>query len=137
MLERFRTIKFAGVSLLALLLSGTGQAQIATDAEHQAPWAESRRTTLPPEVASLLARAKLPADALAAVVLETRPDSAPLLAWRADAPVNPASTLKLVTTYAALDRLGPDFRWQTRVYSDGTVRDGTLHGDLYLQGGGD
>ena len=58
-------------------------------------------------------------------------------AWRADAPVNPASTLKLVTTYAALDRLGPDFRWQTRVYSDGPVRDGTLLGDLYLQGGGD
>ncbi|MYZ54202.1 D-alanyl-D-alanine carboxypeptidase/D-alanyl-D-alanine-endopeptidase, partial [Malikia spinosa] len=121
MLERFRITKLAGAALLALTLAAAARAEPA----------------LPPEVASLLARAKLPADALSAVVLETRPDHAPLLAWRADMPVNPASTLKLVTTYAALDRLGPDFRWQTRVYSDGPVRDGTLLGDLYLQGGGD
>ena len=121
MLERLRITKLAGAALLALTLAAAARAEPA----------------LPPEVASLLARAKLPADALAAVVLETRPDRAPLLAWRADIPVNPASTLKLVTTYAALDRLGPDFRWQTRVYSDGPVRDGTLLGDLYLQGGGD
>lgn len=121
MLERFRITKLAGAALLALTLAAAARAEPA----------------LPPEVASLLARAKLPADALAVVVLETRPDRAPLLAWHADMPVNPASTLKLVTTYAALDRLGPDFRWQTRVYSDGPVRDGTLLGDLYLQGGGD
>lgn len=121
MLERSGIIKLAGAALLALNLTAAARAEPA----------------LPPEVASLLARAKLPADALSAVLLETRPGRAPLLAWRADAPVNPASTLKLVTTYAALDRLGPDFRWQTRVYSDGPVRDGVLQGDLYLQGGGD
>ncbi len=121
MLERFRTPKLICAALLALAFCGAAQAQ----------------TQLPAEVTSLLARAKVPVDALAAVVLDTRAGAAPLLAWRADAPVNPASTLKLVTTYAALDRLGPDFRWQTRVYSDGTLRDGVLQGNLYLQGGGD
>ena len=121
MLERLPTPKLICAALLALAFCGAAPAQ----------------AQLPPAVAALLARAKVPTDALAAVVLDTRPGAAPLLAWRADAPVNPASTLKLVTTYAALDRLGPDFRWQTRVYSDGAVRDGVLHGDLYLQGGGD
>ncbi len=137
MLERFRTPKLVCAALLTLLLAGNTQAQTPTDAMRQARVPESRQTSLPPEVASLLARAKLPADALAAVVLDTRPGAAPLLAWRADAPVNPASTLKLVTTYAALDRLGPDFRWQTRVYRDGQLRDGVLQGKLYLQGDGD
>jgi serine-type D-Ala-D-Ala carboxypeptidase/endopeptidase (penicillin-binding protein 4) len=117
MLERFRIRKLLAAGLLAL--AGAAQAQ------------------LPPEVAGLLARAKMPAEALAAVVLDTRQAAAPLLTWRADVLVNPASTLKLVTTYAALDRLGPDFRWQTRVYRDGTLRDGVLHGNLYLQGDGD
>ena len=119
MLERSRIRKLVAGALLVLSFTGVARAQ------------------LPPEVASLLARAKVPADALAAVVLDTRTDIAPLLAWRADVPVNPASTLKLVTTYAALDRLGPDFRWQTRVYSDGTLHDGVLQGNLYLQGDGD
>ena len=119
MLERFRIRKLVGTALLVLSVTGAAQAQ------------------LPPEVASLLARAKVPADALAAVVLDTRQTAAPLLAWRAEVPVNPASTLKLVTTYAALDRLGPDFRWQTRVYSDGQLRDGVLQGNLHLQGDGD
>ena len=119
MLERPRIRKLLAGALLVLSFTAAAQTQ------------------LPPEVASLLARARLPADALAAVVLDTRQTAAPRLAWRADVPVNPASTLKLVTTYAALDRLGPDFRWQTRIYRDGPLRDGVLQGNLHLQGDGD
>jgi D-alanyl-D-alanine carboxypeptidase/D-alanyl-D-alanine-endopeptidase (penicillin-binding protein 4) len=52
-------------------------------------------------------------------------------------PVNPASIMKLVTTYAALDLLGPAFTWQTPVYVDGPVRNGVLEGNLYIQGQGD
>lgn len=52
-------------------------------------------------------------------------------------PFNPASTMKLVTTYAALSMLGPQYRWTTRFYLTGPIRDGVLHGDLVLQGGGD
>ena len=49
----------------------------------------------------------------------------------------PASNLKLVTTGAALHALGPDFRFSTGIGYTGTVEDGTLHGDVYIIGGGD
>ncbi len=49
----------------------------------------------------------------------------------------PASNMKLVTTAAALDDLGPDYRFLTRLYLDGDVEDGTLNGALVVRGGGD
>jgi D-alanyl-D-alanine carboxypeptidase/D-alanyl-D-alanine-endopeptidase (penicillin-binding protein 4) len=56
----------------------------------------------------------------------------------ADVALNPASNVKLVTTAAALERLGPEHRYATRVWTeaDGLV-DGVVNGKLYLQGGGD
>ncbi len=54
-----------------------------------------------------------------------------------DVPFNPASTMKLVTTHAAIGLLGVDYRWVTSVYTNGRVEDGTLHGDLIIKGGGD
>ena len=49
----------------------------------------------------------------------------------------PASTLKLVTTATALEVLGPDYRFSTRLALSGTVRNDTLAGDLVIVGGGD
>ncbi|HEY1177632.1 MAG TPA: D-alanyl-D-alanine carboxypeptidase/D-alanyl-D-alanine-endopeptidase, partial [Phytomonospora sp.] len=49
----------------------------------------------------------------------------------------PASTMKLLTSAAALSILGPDHRFTTDVRADGTVRDGVLDGDVYLRGTGD
>ena len=49
----------------------------------------------------------------------------------------PASNMKLVTTGAALHALGPDFRFSTGIGYTGTVEEGTLHGDVYIIGGGD
>jgi serine-type D-Ala-D-Ala carboxypeptidase/endopeptidase (penicillin-binding protein 4) len=49
-----------------------------------------------------------------------------------------ASNTKIFTTATALSELGPDYRIETRVLADGKVdRQGVLHGDLYLVGGGD
>ncbi|MDX6605101.1 MAG: hypothetical protein QOF23_1610 [Solirubrobacterales bacterium] len=49
-----------------------------------------------------------------------------------------ASNMKLFTTSTALSRLGPETRIATKVFRDGRVdAEGTLHGSLYLQGGGD
>ena len=45
--------------------------------------------------------------------------------------------MKLVTTYAALDLLGPAYAWQTDFLHDGRLSDGTLKGNLYIRGGGD
>ncbi len=59
-------------------------------------------------------------------------------AHRADASVNPASTMKLVTAFAALHALGEDFRWQTEFKSAAPLRpNGLLDGDLYWAGSGD
>mgnify|MGYP001797980898 CR=1 FL=1 len=49
----------------------------------------------------------------------------------------PASTLKSVTALYALDRLGPEYRFKTRVLATGPVRAGKIEGDLILAGGGD
>ena len=97
--------------------------------------------TLPPEVQTQLARAKVPPDALAALVIDASPTpggkAAPLLSWRANSAMNPASVMKLVTTYAALELLGPAYSWKTPVYADGPIANGVLKGNLIIQGQGD
>ncbi|WP_179403477.1 D-alanyl-D-alanine carboxypeptidase/D-alanyl-D-alanine endopeptidase [Burkholderia guangdongensis] len=95
------------------------------------------RAPLPASVLVALARAKVPASDIS-VVVERVGDPTPLVAWNADRPMLPASTMKLVTTFAGLSILGPDYRWRTSAYADGTVDpDGTLHGSLYIKGTGD
>lgn len=100
-------------------------------------WTGARAQGLPNEVDAALARAKVPRDAVTMLVADADGVRAPRLAWRAQVPVNPASIMKLVTTYAALDLLGPAFTWTTPVYVDGPVRNGVLEGNLYIQGQGD
>lgn len=92
---------------------------------------------LPPEVEAALVRAKLPLDAVAVVVVDAQGGIAPRVSYRADMPMNPASVMKLISTYAALDLLGPAYSWRTPVYLDGTLRNGVLVGNLYIQGQGD
>ena len=93
--------------------------------------------TLPPEVEAALARAKVPQDAVAVVLVDAQGKAAPRLNHRSTVPMNPASVMKLVTTYAALDLLGPAYTWNTPVYIDGSVREGTLKGNVTIQGQGD
>ena len=93
---------------------------------------------LPPEVDAALLRAKVPRDAVSFLVLDAQnPGAAPRLAHRTGAPMNPASVMKLVTTYAALDLLGPAYLWNTPVYTEGTISNGVLNGNLYIKGQGD
>ena len=56
---------------------------------------------------------------------------------RADESMNPASTMKLVTAFAAFRALGRDYRWTTELKSDGRVNGDTLEGDIYWVGSGD
>src|SRR5690606_39794228 len=75
------------------------------------PAAAEPQPTLPPAVAAALERAGIPASALAAVVAPVDGAGPMRLAWRADAPMNAASLMKLTTTFAALDLLGPAYTW--------------------------
>ena len=102
-----------------------------------AAWGAAAQSSLPPSVAGALQRAGLPASAFSALVVPVAPDGAERLRHRAEVPVNPASVMKLVTTYAAIDLLGPDFTWRTRFYADGPASGGALRGNLYIRGGGD
>jgi D-alanyl-D-alanine carboxypeptidase/D-alanyl-D-alanine-endopeptidase (penicillin-binding protein 4) len=113
----------AGQSFLFLLLSA-----IALLAQAQ--------STLPEGVQRALAAAKIPQASVAAVVQEVGVHHEVLRA-NAGAAMNPASVMKLVTAYAALEMLGPTYRWKTLVYLDGELSDGVLQGNLVLKGGGD
>ncbi|MEP7298591.1 MAG: D-alanyl-D-alanine carboxypeptidase, partial [Burkholderiales bacterium] len=91
---------------------------------------------LPPTVAAALDRAKLPREALVAMVQEVGTGT-PRLTWRVDQPANPASLMKLLTTFASLEALGPAWSWSTPVWLQGTLRDGVLDGNLVIKGSGD
>lgn len=95
-----------------------------------------RAEALPAPVRQALARLKLPEASMSALVMPVA-GGTPSLSVRAARPMNPASTIKLVTTAAAVDLLGADYLWQTRFYSDGPVQNGVLMGNLYVRGGGD
>ncbi len=73
--------------------------------------------------------AKLPADTHAGLVVENVADGTRWFSYESRRPLKPASVLKLFVTAAALERLGPDFRYETRVYA----RDG----ELWVIGSGD
>lgn len=90
----------------------------------------------PATVQAALERVQLPRDAVSVLVVDAA-GGPPRLAHRAQVPMNPASVMKLVTTYAGLELLGPAYVWQTPVYIDGPVRSGTLHGNVYVRGQGD
>lgn len=91
---------------------------------------------LPAAVAQALGGAGIPVAATAVWVREV--DAArPRLAVNARASLNPASTMKLLTTFAALDLLGPAYVWKTEAFANGIQSGDVLNGDLHLKGGGD
>ncbi len=96
----------------------------------------SAPATLPPAMQRALQAAGVPEDAIAAVALPLVPGGTPWL-YRADVPMQPASTMKLLTAIVALDRLGPAHRGSTELRSAAPLTGGILQGDLVLRGGAD
>ena len=96
-----------------------------------------RDDPLPPAVAAALARAGLPDEALAAIALPLTTRWARPWQVRATQPMQPGSTMKLVTTVVALDRLGPNHRGRTELFAAGAIDGESLAGDLVLKGGAD
>ncbi len=94
------------------------------------------QAALPRPVSRAFLDAGVPLNAVAIVVQDVT-KRRPLFTHQPDRPYNPASVMKLVTTFAALELLGPDYRWKTFAYLDGPLEGGVLHGNLVLKGGGD
>lgn len=95
-----------------------------------------RAAPLPAAFTAALAQAGIPLDHVALVVQPLDADT-PWLSHNADAALNPASVMKLVTSFAALHQLGPAYAWTTEVWADGVLEDGVLDGDLVVRGNGD
>ena len=118
MIQRFRQLALSAL-LLPLALS-----------------CHAASATLPSKVEQALKANKISNNSLSVMTVPLNGQTGGLQ-FNADVSVNPASTMKLVTTFAALELLGPNHQWKTEFYADGPLKDGVLHGNLYLKGGGD
>ncbi|MBS4038600.1 MAG: D-alanyl-D-alanine carboxypeptidase/D-alanyl-D-alanine-endopeptidase [Hydrogenophaga sp.] len=122
----------AGFPRAAALLLALAALSLPACAQRVAP-----ADPLPPTVSRALQRAQVPASALSAYVVALDDRGDVRLRHQAGEPVNPASVMKLVTSYAALDLLGSTHTWTTRFLTDGVIDNGALRGNLYVRGGGD
>lgn len=93
-------------------------------------------SALPPSIHDKLMKSQVRPEDIS-IWIKAVGDEAPLLNHLAQTPRTPASTQKLITTAIALDMMGSDHRWQTRLYADGVVIGGVLYGDLIIKGSGD
>ncbi len=92
--------------------------------------------SLPSSISKLLRRARVPKNGIGIYIHDVT-QRTPLLVVNGNLPFNPASAVKALTTFVAMDRLGPNFKWRTALWYKGRIRNGRLKGDLILKGGGD
>ncbi len=124
------------MKLTHLILSGVFIITLMI-ASHSASSAEiANLKKLPNTVQKILENYKIPEQSLSLYIKEID-QRQPLLTLNGDIPRNPASSIKIITTFAGLELLGPAYTWQTNFYLDGILTDGTLDGNLIMQGGGD
>ncbi len=130
MLRQFRPLAgYAGMRRIGRVAAGVLVALAGTLAQAQ---------SLPSELDQALRASRVPVSALSLHVQEV--GGPVLMSVNAAEPRNPASVMKMVTTWSALSGLGPDYRWRTTFYARGGGRlddAGTLAGPLYLKAGGD
>ncbi len=118
--------RFGSPLLLALLAC-------ATPVAAQPSFAPS---SLAREIAEVMDAERFDGARWGAVVVDLETGQA-LFSRDADGSYVPASNCKLFTTAAALDLLGPDYRYETALWAEGPVMGSTLFGNLVVQGAGD
>ena len=91
---------------------------------------------LPASIWDSFRQAGIPEESVA-IVIQPLDSDVPEVTHNAEVAFQPASTMKVLTTYAALELLGPSFTWETRAYTTGKLENGVLTGDLILKGSGD
>jgi D-alanyl-D-alanine carboxypeptidase/D-alanyl-D-alanine-endopeptidase (penicillin-binding protein 4) len=128
--------------LLALVFAGGCARQSASAAApvaetpaaaHAPAWTQSEIRALRARLRGPLGRSALATSGIAIVDADGRP----LVVRRERTPAVPASTFKLLVAVTALQTLGPDYRFETRLEALDGPHDGTIDGDLYLVGEGD
>ncbi|HWS75534.1 MAG TPA: D-alanyl-D-alanine carboxypeptidase/D-alanyl-D-alanine-endopeptidase [Quisquiliibacterium sp.] len=140
-------VRVAGALIACLMLLGAARsvgaqpAPVAAEARPAAGRQPHRDVPRPPPSTAALLDVWLKGTGIAAsdvglvaVPVEGGPA---LLGHDSVQPFNPASTMKILTSAAALSILGPEHRWRTAAYLRGRLEDGVLTGDLVLRGGGD
>ena len=100
------------------------------------PLARARDSQLPPAVLRVMNRVGIPTKSVSIYVRDANTNEV-VLEVNDSQPRSPASVIKVLTTYVALDSLGPNYTWKTRAYVNGRMANGVLNGDLFVVGGGD
>jgi serine-type D-Ala-D-Ala carboxypeptidase/endopeptidase (penicillin-binding protein 4) len=128
-----------GRAAAVLLGSAVARAAIALGAGAPPIVASPPATFAPrsaPTIASTIAAERLPASAVSFAVMDA--ESGRVIAGQnEDTLRSPASTIKAVITFVAVDLLGPAYTWHTQALVRGELHGGVLRGDLILKGGGD
>jgi D-alanyl-D-alanine carboxypeptidase/D-alanyl-D-alanine-endopeptidase (penicillin-binding protein 4) len=91
---------------------------------------------LPQEIAKALTRYGIKPENVSLLV-KAVDENEPRVSINPSTSRNPASLAKLITSWVALKRLGPSFKWKTEFYASGDIKDGVLYGDLMVKGYGD
>ena len=91
---------------------------------------------MPARLQNALNYAGIPLSSVSLIVQPLDADK-PIISLNPDIARNPASAIKLVTSYSAIETLGAGYRWPTEFYLRGELNNGVLKGDLGIKGYGD
>jgi len=93
--------------------------------------------SLPAGIDQIISQSGIPKKDISIYVKEAGTSRREVASLNADTVRTPASVIKVLTTYAAVLKLGFDYRWPTKFYTTGKIRNGVLGGDLLVKGFGD
>jgi D-alanyl-D-alanine carboxypeptidase/D-alanyl-D-alanine-endopeptidase (penicillin-binding protein 4) len=119
--------------LLGALLLTTPLSAHGAQTKRAAAHAASKPLSLESAIRARLARSPL-RGASVGVEIVSLTDGHTIFEKNPEVPLIPASTMKVLTSAAALDRLGPDWRYGTAVLAAAPPKDGIIEGDLYVKG---
>ena len=92
---------------------------------------------LPSGIESIIKKSGIPRNDISVYIKEAGKSNRVVASLNATKTRVPASVIKVLTTYASVLKLGFDYRWPTRFYTTGTMKNGVLKGDLLVKGYGD